>query len=330
MGLIRKARRLFDIVGQRNAASWTTMVAGYANNGDRERANGLYERMVEKNSVAWVAMIAGYGKLGNVVEAEMVFDKIQMPDVSCWSATVACYAQNGHAEEAIGFNEVAMVGAISACTQLGGVEIAATLAKHVEERVLQNSEVFIQRTLNLVSYPIQPIHRTRHGTANDVVDLFSEMQRDRVRPNQVTFVSLLNACSHAGLVEEGCRYFELMTQVFGIEPLKEHYACMVDLLGRAGLLEKASNLVIDYVGVADAKIWGPLLGACKVHGNAELSEIAARHLFEIEPRDTENYELLANTYAEANKWDDADRMKKMMTQRGMGEAPGCSWRGSTV
>ncbi|XP_068304274.1 pentatricopeptide repeat-containing protein At2g20540-like [Pyrus communis] len=283
MGLIRKAQRLFDIVGQRNAVSWTTMVAGYTNNGDMERANGLYERMVEKNSVAWVAMIAGYGKRGNVVEAEMVFDEIQMPDVSCWAAMVACYAQNGHAEEAIG-----------------------------------------------LSNPIQPIHRTRHGTANDVVDLFSEMQRDRVRPNQVTFVSLLNACSHAGLVEEGCRYFELMTQVFGIEPLKEHYACMVDLLGRAGLLEKAYNLVIDYVGVADAKIWGPLLGACKVHGNAELSEIAARHLFEIEPRDTGNYELLANTYAEANKWDDADRVKKMMTQRGMVEAPGCSWRGSTV
>ncbi|KAB2620212.1 pentatricopeptide repeat-containing protein [Pyrus ussuriensis x Pyrus communis] len=246
--------------------------------------------MVEKNSVAWVAMTAGYGKRGNVVEAEMVFDEIQMPDVSCWAAMVACYAQNGcrrshwmykkMREAKVRVNEVAMVGAISACTQLGGVEIAATLAKHVEERKCKETEY--------------------------------------------------DQTSHAGLVEEGCQYFELITQVFGIEPLKEHYACMVDLLGRAGLIENAYNLVIDYVGVADAKIWGPLLGACKVHGNAELSEIAARHLFEIEQHDTGNYELLANTYAEANKWDDADRVKKMMTQRGMVEAPGCSWRGSTV
>ncbi|CAL9009737.1 unnamed protein product [Prunus brigantina] len=144
MGLMGEARWLFDNMEQRNAVSWTTMVAGYANNGDMETAKELYERMVEKDSVAWVAMIAGYGKCGNVLEAKIVFEETQMADASCWAAMVACYAQNCYAKEAIEMykkmreekvtvNEVAMVGAISACTQLGDNEVAATLAKHVEE-----------------------------------------------------------------------------------------------------------------------------------------------------------------------------------------------------
>ncbi|KAM1219277.1 hypothetical protein PS1_046762 [Malus domestica] len=346
-----------------NAVSWATMVAGYANIGDMERAKELYERMVEKNPVAWVAMIAGYGKRGNVVEAEMVFNEIQMPDASCWAAMVACYAQNGYAAEAIEMykkmreakvrvSEVAMVGAISACTQLGDVEIAAALAKHVEEGFCEKT-IFVSNALihmhskcgnidqawrefnrmsmrDVISYSALVTALADHGKAEDALDLFSKMQKEGVRPNKVTFIGLLNACSHAGLVEKGCRYFELMTQVFGIEPQKEHYACMVDLLGRAGMLEKAYNLIIDNVGVADAKIWGSLLGACKVHGNAELSEMAARQLFEIEPRDAGNYVLLANTYAETNKWDDAERVRMMMNQRGMVKSPGCSWRDSTV
>ncbi|CAN6701236.1 unnamed protein product [Malus baccata var. baccata] len=363
MGLMGEARWLFDNMGQCNAVSWATMVAGYANIGDMERSKELYERMVEKNPVAWVAMIAGYGKRGNVVEAEMVFDEIQMPDASCWAAMVACYAQNGYAAEAIEMykkmreakvrvSEVAMVGAISACTQLGDVEIAAALAKHVEEGFCEKT-IFVSNALihmhskcgnidqawrefnrmsmrDVISYSALVTALADHGKAEDALDLFSKMQKEGVRPNEVTFVGLLNACSHAGLVEKGCRYFELMTQVFGIEPQKEHYACMVDLLGRAGMLEKAYNLIIDNVGVADAKIWGSLLGACKVHGNAELSEMAARQLFEIEPRDAGNYVLLANTYAETNKWDDAERVRMMMNQRGMVKSPGCSWRDSTV
>ncbi|RXH88827.1 hypothetical protein DVH24_000426 [Malus domestica] len=264
MGLMGEARWLFDNMGQRNAVSWATIVAGYANNGDMERAKELYERMVDKNSVAWVAMIAGYGKRGNVVEAEM----------------------NGYAAEAIGMykkmreakvrvSEVAMVGAISACTQLGEVEIAATLARHVEEgfcvlmrphlpNTFREDNLCIQcidpytfqmwkhsqawREFNrmsmrdVISYSVLITALADHGKAKDALDLFSKMQKEGVRPNQVTFVGLLNACSHAGLIERGCQYFELMAQVFGTEPLKEHYACMVDLLGRAKCLKRHTIL----------------------------------------------------------------------------------------
>ncbi|XP_015865829.1 putative pentatricopeptide repeat-containing protein At5g37570 isoform X2 [Ziziphus jujuba] len=355
MGMMDDARWLFDNMGTRNAISWTTMVAGYANKGDMKAAKELYELMTEKNSVLCVAMIAGYGKCGNVEEARMVFDEVPEHDASCWAAMVVCYAQNGYAKEAIetyekmrkeniAVNEVAIVGALSACIQLGDVEMATKLAKHVDEErtlVVSNALIHMHSTCgnldqarkefdrmsyrDVISYTTLIIALADHGKAKEALELFSKMHREEIAPNQVTFIGVLNACSHAGMIEEGCRYFELMIHVFGIEPLNEHYACMVDLLGRAGLVEKAYNLIMENEDAADAKLWGSLLAACKVHGNAELGEIAAMHLFKIEPENTGNYVLLASIYAEMNKWDDAKRVRKMMSERGIRKSPGRSW-----
>lgn len=144
IGLMDDAQRLFDSMAERNVISWSAMVAGYANCGNMKAAKEFYDRMTEKNSVTWVAMIAGYGKCGEVREAKKVFDEISEPDASCWAAMTVCYVQNGYAKAAIEMykvmrqenvriSEVAMVGAISACTQLGDVEMAAILAKHVDE-----------------------------------------------------------------------------------------------------------------------------------------------------------------------------------------------------
>lgn len=178
---------------------------------------------------------------------------------------------------------------------------------------------------DVVSYTALIIALGDHGKAKKALELFSMMQREEITPNQVTFIGVLNACSFAGLVEEGCQYFELMTRVYRIKLLNEHYACIVDLLGRAGLLQKAYNLIMKNGITAEAKIWGSLLAACKVYGNEELGEIAAMHLFEIEPENTGNYVLLASIYAAKNKWDDAERVRTMMTERGIRKSPGSSW-----
>lgn len=178
---------------------------------------------------------------------------------------------------------------------------------------------------DVISYTTLIIALADHGMVKEALDLFSKMQSEEIAPNQVTFIGVLNACSHAGLIEEGYQYFELMIRGFGIKPIIEHYACMVDLLGRAGLVEKAYNLLMENEDAADAKIWGSLLAACKVHGNYELGEIAARRLFEIEPENTGNYVILASTYAATNKWHDAERVRKMMSEKGLRKSPGCSW-----
>ncbi|KAG6606697.1 putative pentatricopeptide repeat-containing protein, partial [Cucurbita argyrosperma subsp. sororia] len=362
LGMMDDAQELFDKMGQRNSFSWTTMVAGYANCGNMKAAKQMYDAMPGKGPVSWLAMIAGYGRCGNVVEAEKIFSEISVPDALCCAAMVTCYSQNGYAKEAIELykkmkeenlepNELAFVGAISACVQLGDVEMASKLTNQVEKGCCDRN-LFVSNALmhmhskfgdikkareefnrmkdrDVVTYSTLITALADHGNANEALDLFSKMQEEGIKPNQVCFTGVLNACGHAGMIEQGCKLFELMNKVFGIEPLKEHYTCMVDLLGRAGEVETAYSLIKGKVRAIDAKIWGSLLGACKIHGNVELGEIAARHLFETEPENTGNYVLLANTYAQRKEWDEAERVRNMMAERGIKKSPGYSWIRST-
>lgn len=177
---------------------------------------------------------------------------------------------------------------------------------------------------DVITYSALITALAEHGKSQDALDLFSKMQEEGVRPNQITFVGVLNACSHAGFVEQGCMYFKQMTHSFGIKPLAEQYSCMVDLLGRAGQLKRACNLIQE-IASDDVIAWGSLLGACRVHGNVELGEIAARRLFEIDPNDSGNYALLANTYASKERWGDVEKVKKIMSKNRMRKPPGCSW-----
>ena len=186
-------------------------------------------------------------------------------------------------------------------------------------------EFSIMRKRDLYTYSALIAAFAEHGKSQDAIDLFLKMQQEGLKPNQVTFVGVLNACSASGLIEEGCRFFQIMTGVYGIEPLPEHYTCMVDLLGRAGQLEKAYSLIKEISASADATTWGSLLAACRVYGNVELGETAARHLFEIDPTDSGNYVLLANTYASNDKWERTEEVKKLMSKKGMKKPSGYSW-----
>lgn len=176
-----------------------------------------------------------------------------------------------------------------------------------------------------ISYSTMIMALAEHGKSQEALDMFLKMKKEGIKPNQVTFIGVLCACSHQGLVEEGCKHFEMMNRVFCTDPLTEHLTCMVDLLGRAGQLEKAYSLITVYERAIDGGTWGALLGACQVHGNAELGEIAARNLFKLEPGNTGNYVLLANTYASTGRWKDSERVKMMMNELGKKKTPGCSW-----
>ncbi|KAL3720820.1 hypothetical protein ACJRO7_005602 [Eucalyptus globulus] len=355
--MMEDARQLFDALETRNDMSWTTMVAGYANCGDMNAARELYDKMPGKNCVTWVAMIAGYGKIGDVTKTKRVFDEAQVKDAACWAAMLSCYAQNGYAMEAlemyremrklrVKINDVAVVGAISACTQLADIKMANELAVHVEETCCRRTNFLSGALINMhsrcgnidqaqtefrrmknkdvISYSSMIRALSDHGKGLEALELFQEMLKDGVKPNHITFVSVLSACSHAGLVEEGLMHFSLMTKTFGIEPLIEHYSTIIDLLGRAGQLEKAYDIVIHSQGVCDAGVWGALLGACRVHGNVELGEMVARKLFAIEPENTGNYMLLADIYASVNRWEEAEKVKGLVSERGLRKLPGSS------
>jgi pentatricopeptide repeat protein len=164
-----------------------------------------------------------------------------------------------------------------------------------------------------------------HGEGETAVELFDVMVRSGVRPDRTVFVSVLSACSHAGLTEKGLQYFDEMQRKYGLQPGPEHYSCMVDLLGRAGRLKEAMDLIDSMKVKPDGAVWGALLGACKIHRNVELAEVAFQHVIELEPTNIGYYVLLSNVYSDAKNLEGVLKVRVMMRDRKLRKDPGCSY-----
>jgi pentatricopeptide repeat protein len=165
----------------------------------------------------------------------------------------------------------------------------------------------------------------QHGFGEEALCIFEQMWQMGMKPDHVTFVGVLTACRHAGLVDEGRHYFDSMSRDHCIRPRLDHYACMVDLLGRVGCLEEAEDFINQMPYKPDAVVWGALLGACRVHGNTEMAKRAAKCLLELEPECTETPVFLANIYAASGRWDDAANVRKLMKGKGLKKQLGQSW-----
>lgn len=163
-----------------------------------------------------------------------------------------------------------------------------------------------------------------NGQIHEALCLFDEMIRYGIEPNGITFVALLSGCSHSGLTSEGKRLFNVM-QDFGVQPSLEHYACLVDILGRSGKFDEALSVAENIPMRPSGSIWGSLLNSCRLYGNVALAEVVAERLFEIEPNNPGNYVMLSNIYANAGMWEDVKRVREMMALTGMKKDAGCSW-----
>jgi pentatricopeptide repeat protein len=177
---------------------------------------------------------------------------------------------------------------------------------------------------DVVSWNVMIAGYGMDGCGEAAIALFEQMQQTGMKPDEITFIGVLSACSHAGLVDEGCRYFNRMQQDYAIPPTLEHYASMADLLGRAGLLDEARELIETMPIQPDAAVWGALLGACRIHGSVELGERVAGCLFELDPENAGCYVLLSNIYAAASQWEDARKVRVTMKERGVKKPSGCS------
>ncbi|KAF6145659.1 hypothetical protein GIB67_000129 [Kingdonia uniflora] len=164
-----------------------------------------------------------------------------------------------------------------------------------------------------------------HGLGEEAIQLYDDMMREETKPNKVTLVVMLNACSHSGLVEEGIRFYESMTRDYGIVANQEHYACLVDLFGRAGEFGKVKNLFAEMSCKPDGQVWNALLGACRIHGNIELGRIAAKHLIELEPQSSAAYTLLSNIYAADGRWESVGKLRHTMNEREVRKEQAISW-----
>lgn len=323
---IADARQLFDGMCHRDVVSWNAMVAGYAKIGAVDNARALFEVMPERNVISWTAMIAGYAQMNRPNEAISIFRRMQLADVEP--------------------DEIAMLAVLSACAHLGALELGEWIHNYIDkcglykivplnnalidmyakggniEKALKVFESMKHRSV--ITWTTMIAGLALHGLGTEALEMFSRMERAKVKPNDVTFIAILSACSHVGLVDLGCRYFDIMSSRYGITPKVEHYGCMVDLLGRAGHLQEAQDLVRKMPFKANGAIWGALLASSRIHGNMELGELALRHLIEVEPHNSGNYTLLSNIYAALGKWDNVGQMRKLMRDRGVKKIPGGS------
>lgn len=304
------------------------------------------------------ALASLYARCGRVREAYLAFEKIDAKDNISWNGLISGFAQSGYCEEALQvysqMNEVGVqanlftfCSAVSAAANLAntkqGKQIHAMIVKtgYISEIEVSNvlitlyskcgnindatREFLEMPEKNEVSWNAMITGYSQHGCGVEALALFKQMKQLGLMPTHVTFVGVLTACSHVGLVNEGLDYFESMTKEHELVPKPEHYACVVDLLGRAGRLSDARKFIAEMPIKPDAMVWRTLLSACRVHKNLEIGKVAACNLLELEPEDSATYVLLSNMYAVTGKWDLRDQTRQLMKERGVKKEPGQSW-----
>ncbi|CAL9151571.1 unnamed protein product [Musa hybrid cultivar] len=304
-------------------------------------------------------LIDFYGKCHWVHEARAVFDEMHIKNDVSWCSMVVVYAQNGAEEEAfrvyldarkdgIRPTDFIVSSVLTTCAGLSGLDLGRSLHAAAIRSCI-NGNIFVGSALvdmygkcgsirdaeqafeemperNLISWNALIGGYTQLGNAHMALTVFDEMIGcGEVAPNYVTLVNVITACSRGGLTKEGLDLFETMKERFGIEPRLEHYACVVDLLGRAGMEERAYEFIKTMPIRPSISIWGALLGACRLHGKTALGRIAAHKLFEIDPQDSGNHVLLSNMFASAGRWVEATEVRKEMKDVGIKKGPGCSW-----
>lgn len=357
-GMLAVARRVFDEMPEKNPVSWNAMIAGYVQCRMMDEAKDLFDAIPSPNISSWNTIITGYAQNGEIDCARRLFDEMPKRDSISWAAMIAGYAQGGYSEEALRLfimmkrdgeriNRSTFTCALSTCADIAAFECGkqihgrlvkagyetgcfvgnALLAMYckcgsIDEAYNAFNEMSVK---DLVTWNTIIAGYARHGFGQDALRVFESMRVRDIKPDDITMVGVLSACSHAGLVDKGIDYFHSMKQDYGITAKAEHFTCMIDLLGRAGRLEDAQALMRNMPFEPDATMWGALLGASRIHGNTKLGEMAAERIFEMEPDNAGMYVLLSNLYAEAGRWSDVDKMRVTMRERSVKKVPGFSW-----
>ncbi|XP_027344338.1 pentatricopeptide repeat-containing protein At5g27110 [Abrus precatorius] len=300
-----------------------------------------------------------YFKCGKVALAENIFKLIPKPKVVSWNVMISGYVAEGKCFEALSlFSEmrksyvepdaVTFTSVLAACSQLAALEKGKEIHNLIIERNLDSTEVVMGALLDmyskcgavykafdvfkclperdLVSWTSMITAYGSHGLAHKALELFAEMLQSNVKPDRVTFLAILSACGHSGLVDDGCYFFNQMINVYGIIPRVEHYSCLIDLLGRAGRLHEAYEILQRNPEIRDdVGLLSTLFSACRLHRNIDLGVEIARMLIDKDPDDPSTYILLSNMYASAHKWDEVRMVRSKMKELGLRKNPGCSW-----
>ncbi|KAI3687234.1 hypothetical protein L1987_80928 [Smallanthus sonchifolius] len=332
-GRMDLAKRVFEFMGVKDIASWTSLVNGNVICGDIVTARQVFDEMTERNVVSWTAMITGHVRSKDVVRGLKLFREMRT---------------EGHEHDRNRPTCITIVVVLSGCADIGALDFGGSLHAYVNKVADLVTDVSVNNALidmycksgslelgknvfskmprkDVFSWTSLVSGLALHGEGRSAVEIFNDMVLNGLSPNDVTFLSVLSACGHGGLVKEGQVLFDKMVHNYGLKPTIKHYGCMVDLFCRTGCVTEAMELIKNMPLEPDAVIWRSVLSACMIKRDLQLAEIAAKKVLELEPYDDGVYMLLWNLYRLTNKWEDASKIRKMMRNHNIKKQPGCSW-----
>ncbi|KAL5218205.1 hypothetical protein ABZP36_018889 [Zizania latifolia] len=338
----------------------SALVASYGSCASPELARRLFDELPRRNAVVWSAMISVHIRSGDVAAALRELDLMDVdPTASCFNSVIAAVAESGdHPAQAIELYRrmrrmgvrpclITLLALVPSCTALGalssikemhgfavrhGMIASCHLGSSLIEAYGRCGSLVSARTVfdqvqerDVVVWSSVVSAYAFHGHADVAMSLFRHMELDNVRPDGIMFLGVLKACGHAGGADDALKYFDVLTKRYGVEACGDHYSCLVDVLGRAGRLHQAYDVIQTMPVKVTAKAWGALLSACRKYGDVGLAEVAGRALFEIEPENAGNFVSLANIYSGMGMHEEAEQVRREMEQQGVRRLPGSSW-----
>ncbi|KAG0480197.1 hypothetical protein HPP92_011055 [Vanilla planifolia] len=355
VGNMGMARYLFDQLEERDVILWDTMVSAYIQHGDMGAAQDLFAKMPVRDIRAWNTILLGYANSHNIAACKEFFDRMPERNVFSWNGLIGGY--NDQLSDVLSVfrrmlissdvkpNDATLVTVLSSCSKLGALNWGRWVHLYAENNGFKGNnyvgnglidmytkcgciqsaiDVFdAMQNRDIITWNTMINGLAMHGMGLAALELFDQMVEVE-KPDGITFVGLLNACAHMGLVERGLACFRSMKQCYFILPCIEHYGCMVDLLGRAGLLDEAISFVKVMPMEPDDVIWSALLGGCRVQHHICLAEAAMARLVRLVPEDAANYVVLSNIYGDAGRWEDFAMLQKVLRRMNSGKSPGCS------
>ncbi|KAJ4818212.1 Pentatricopeptide repeat (PPR) superfamily protein [Rhynchospora pubera] len=340
LGRFSDAKKVFDEMPHPDLASCNAMLDMLCACHDMGSAYDFFQSMSIRDIASWTTMISGFSKNGSYSSAIQLFRRLIHEGENVFAKMIP--------------NEATIVSVLSACASVDdreGLNVGTEIHSHIIQRQIHLSAFLGTALIDLYGkhghlYYCENIFKAIiqkevctwnamisalacNGGEENALQMFERMQSDGVVPNHITLLAVLTACSRAGLVDLGVQHFEAMVSKYGLTPLMRHYGCMVDLFGRAGLLHKAMNFIMQMPFEADESVWGALFGSCKLHGNAELGAYVGQKLLNLEPWYGGWYKTLRNIYAEAGRWQNVVEMRENMILTGAKMVTGKSYVNST-
>lgn len=361
-GEIHSARWLFDRMCNKNVVSWNLMISGYVKNGLPQECLELFCEMklsgLKPDMITVSNVLGVFFQTGRMDEARKLFAEVDEKDAISWTTMIVGHVQNGMEEEALVlFGEMLMKNVrpdkftissvVSSCARSASlfygqaihgravrmgvdddplvssalVDMYSKCGDPTEARRIFNT-IYAKTT---ISWNSMILGYAQNGKDLEALALYEEMLNNNIKPDSITFIGVLSACIHEGLTVRGEKYFHLMTEQYGITPTFDHYACLINLLGRSGCIKKAVEIIKGLPCKHNSLIWSTLLSVCKLNGDIEHAEMAAKHLFEVEPSNAEPYITLSNLYAANGRWKDMAAMRSLMNIKNIKKFAAFSW-----